>query len=138
MCQAKPGPRCWSDSNATAKSLNARLKAAEEKLKAARAESQAAAAEGSLTRFGRLRKAEEKLVVKVNNLRREIRHNQRDLDGTKTGLKNLEAAVAVCEDSDEMKELENRKSQAEQLRMSRAHALETLTSDRRPVLRIAA
>jgi hypothetical protein len=138
MCQISPGPRCWSDSNATARSLTKRLTRAEKDLEANRSAAKNAAGAQDFARFARLRKAEEKLVVKVNDLRREVRHNQRDIDGTKTGLRNLDAMIATCDNADHVRELENRKAQAEALRFQRAHALETKTANRLPVLRIAA
>ena len=138
MCQIAPGPRCWSDSNATAQSLNRRLATTEKALKAKRSELKATAKAGDLIRYDKLRKDEEKLVVRVNNIRREIRHNQRDIDGTKTGIRVLDEQIAQCDDAKELKELEARKAQAEALRMSRSHALESIQTDRKPLLRIAA
>jgi chromosome segregation ATPase len=138
MCQVSPGPRCWSDSNATARSLQQRLKTAEGKLTSVRSEKNKAASDGDLTRFGKFRKEEEKLVVRVNDLRRDVRHNQRDIDGTKTGLRKLDEAIAVCEDPKQLRELEARRAQAEAIRVARSHALATLTSGVRPMLRIAA
>jgi chromosome segregation ATPase len=114
------------------------LATTEKALKAKRSELKSTAKAGDLIRYDKLRKEEEKLIVRVNNLRREIRHNQRDIDGTKTGMKVLDEQIASSDDNKAMKELESRKSQAEALRMSRSHALSVITSERKPLLRIAA
>lgn len=137
MCQAAPGPRCWSDSAKTGKSLTKRLMTAETALESNRSKATEAAKAGDLAAYDKLHKEQEKLVVRVNNLRAAVRHNQRDIDGTKTGVRNLEEQIALSDDSNDLKELQDRKAQAEALRMSRAHALQTLQSGRKPLLRIA-
>lgn len=138
MCQAAPGPRCWSDSKKKDTSLTSRLTKAEEALTTNRTEARKAARGGDLTAFAKLRKEEEKLVVKVNNLRTDVRHNQRDMDGTKTGMRKLDEQIALCETEQERSELLQRKQNAEAARFARSHALETLQSKRKPLLRIAA
>jgi hypothetical protein len=138
MCQAKPGPRCWSDSKKKDASLTGRLTTAEKALTTNRTKAREAAQGGDLTAFARLRKEEEKLVVKVNNLRTEVRHNQRDMDGTKTGLRKIDEQIALCENEKERTELLQRKQHAEAARFARSHALETIQSNRKPLLRIAA
>jgi hypothetical protein len=83
------------------------------------------------------RKQEEALVSRVEKLNTEIRHNLRDMDGTKTGRNALEAELAHVTDSKERKELEGRIAAASALRFARQYAYEQEVNPRVPLLRIA-
>lgn len=136
MCQAAPGPRCWADTSKAHKKLQTRLEKAQSDLDAVRKKMNAAASAGSYGDFEKLRNEEESMVVKVNNLRTAFVHNQRDMDGTKTGLRMLEEQISTADSDIERKGLEDRLKQAAAMRVLRDHAPQRMADA--PLLRIAA
>lgn len=135
MC--KKGSRCWSDTSARKASLEKRLSKSRASLKAVRAQKTQASNAGDFTAFAKHRKQEETLISRVATVTTELRHNQRDMDGTKTGRKQLETQLAQASTLKERNELQNRIAAAEALRFARQYAYEQETSPRIPLLRIA-
>jgi predicted nucleic acid-binding Zn-ribbon protein len=135
MC--KKGSRCWSDTSARKVSLDNRVTKAKASLKTVRANKTKASKEGNFNAFSKFRKQEETLVSRVESLNKEIRHNQRDMDGTKTGRNQVEEQLAHVSDPKERKELEGRLAAASALRFARQYAYEQDVNPRIPLLRIA-
>jgi predicted nucleic acid-binding Zn-ribbon protein len=135
MC--KKGSRCWSDTSARKVSLDNRVTKAKAKLKTCRVNKTKASKAGDFNAYAKFRKQEEVLLSRVENLNKEIRHNQRDMDGTKTGRNQLEEQLARVTDPKERKELEGRLAAAAALRFARQYAYEQEVNPRVPLLRIA-
>ena len=135
MC--KKGSRCWSDTSAKKVSLDNRAKKVKTQLKTIRANKTKASNSGDFNAFSKFRKQEEALRSRLDGLNKEIRHNQRDMDGTKTGRVKLEEQLSQTTDPKQRKELENRLSSAAALRFARQYAYEQEQNPRVPLLRIA-
>lgn len=135
MC--RKGSRCWSDTSARKESLDNRVTKAKGKLKTVRANKTKASKAGDFNAYSKFRKQEELLSSRVEKLNTEVRHNQRDMDGTKTGRNMLEAQLAQVTDPKERKELEGRLAAASALRFAREYAYEQEVNPRVPLLRIA-
>jgi hypothetical protein len=131
------GSRCYSDTKAKQVSLENRVKKARTSLKAVRASKNKASGAGDFNAFSKFRKQEEALLSRVENLNTQMRHNQRDIDGTKTGRKQLEAQLSQTGDPKARKDLTDRLAAAEALRFAREYAYEQETNPRVPLLRIA-
>lgn len=135
MC--RKGSRCWSDTSARKESLDNRVMTAKTKLKNVRSNKTKASKAGDFNAYSKFRKQEELLSSRVEKLNTEIRHNQRDMDGTKTGRNILEAQLAEVTNPKERKELESRLAAASALRFAREYAYEQEVHPRVPLLRIA-
>lgn len=135
MC--KKGSRCFSDTNARKVSLEKRVAKNKAELKSVRANKTKASNAGNFTAFSKFRKQEEALLSRAEKLNKELRHNQRDLDGTKTGRAQLEEQLAQTTDVRERKELQTRLAAAAALRFARQYAYEQEVNPRVPLLRIA-
>lgn len=135
MC--RKGSRCWSDTSARKASLDNRVMKAKAKLKTVRSNKTKASQAGDFNAYSKFRKQEELLSSRVEKLTTEVRHNQRDMDGTKTGRNMLETQLAQTGPSKERRELENRLAAASALRFAREYAYEQEVNPRIPLLRIA-
>lgn len=135
MC--RKGSRCWSDTSARKVSLDNRVMKAKTKLKNVRSNKTKASKAGDFNAYSKFRKQEELLSSRVEKLTTEVRHNQRDMDGTKTGRNMLETQLAQVADVKERKELEGRLAAASALRFAREYAYEQEINPRIPLLRIA-
>lgn len=135
MCQK--GSRCYSDTKARKQSLEKRVSKNKTNLKSIRANKVKASNAGDFNAFAKFRKQEEVALSRLSSLKKELRHNQRDMDGTKTGRRELEAKLADTSDAKERQELKNRIASAEALRFARQYAYEQETNPRVPLLRIA-
>lgn len=143
MCQEAPGPRCWSDTCKTRKSLQSRLDKAETALRDTRKKMDAASRNNDYAAYEKLRGEETAKLAALKVIKAEMSLNQRDMDGTRTGRRKLEEALANASTDREAKEIETRIRTGESLRFSRMHALEIARARRedsslRPLLRIAA
>jgi len=143
MCQEAPGPRCWSDTCKTRKSLQSRLDKAEAALSDTRKKMDAASLKQDYAAYEKLRGEETARVAAVKVVKAEMSLNQRDMDGTRTGRRKLEEALANASSDREAQEIQTRIRTGESLRFSRMHALEISRAKRensahRPLLRIAA
>lgn len=131
------GSRCWSDTKAKHVSLEKRMQKAKSSLKSVRDSITNASKAGDFTAYSKLRKQEESVTSRIQNLNTQLRHNQRDMDGTKTGRKKLEAQIAQTGDAKERKQLTDRLAAAEALRFAREYAYQQEANPRTPLLRIA-
>lgn len=135
MCMR--GSRCWSDTKARHVSLENRMSKTIKSLKSVQENQTKASKAGDFTAYSKHRKQAEALSSRVENLNTQLRHNQRDMDGTKTGRKKLEAEIAQTGDPAERDKLTNRIAAADALRFAREYAYEQETNPRTPLLRIA-
>lgn len=137
MCQPSPGPRCFKDSSVKlsklqdkAATISARNAEVEAKLTDARKS-------GNAREVQRLSTALHEGKQREESLNTQIRHTQRDVDGTRTGQRALQQEIEETADSTKVRELQARLSASEALRFARKHALELATSGRPPMIRIA-
>lgn len=131
------GSRCWSDTKAKHVSLENRVRKSMESLKSVQENQTKASKAGDFTAYSKYRKQGEALSSRIENLNTQLRHNQRDMDGTKTGRRKLEAQIAQTGDPKERDKLTNRIAAAEALRFAREYAYQQETNPRTPLLRIA-
>lgn len=134
MCEVAPGPRCWSDSCKTMNSYMNRLARNGEKLTEVRSEIEKAEISQDFRKYTSLRNKETKILEARKGLVTDARHAQRDIDGTKTGRRQLEAAMARTDNDAERKKLENRIRAGEALRFCRDRALAHRREPRVPAL----
>lgn len=135
MCDV--GSRCFSDSCKTAVSLQKKLDTTVSKLTDTQERILSASSKGNFGAYSKARKLEGDLIAKKELLIAEIRHNQRDIDGTKTGAGNLEKEIAVANSDKEVAGLLLRQRTASAMRFARKHAAEVNASGYVPMLRVA-
>lgn len=136
MCQPSPGPRCFKDSSMKlsklqdkAATVSARNAEVEAKLSDARKSGNAREVQRLSATLHEGKQREESLTT-------QIRHTQRDVDGTRTGQRVLRDELEETTDPKVARELQARLSAAEALRFARKHALELATSERLPMIRL--
>lgn len=124
MCNALPRPRCHHHSSAKLTKLDAGIASAKSALDAALRERNKIASSPSpdYNKFVKARKAVTVAENQLAALETERRHVQRDVDGTKTGLKALETQLKSASSVKEIRELELRIAQADTIRENREHA----------------
>lgn len=137
MCQEKPGPRCWDDTCKTASSFDRRLQKSTEKLVLNKKQLVAAERSKNFSTYTSLRRTRDGLVAKHQEILRDARWNQRDIDGTRRGKALLESQIAMSDNDIEIKGLQQRIAQADALRYARECALKQKKEGRKPLLRIA-
>lgn len=136
MCQPAPGPRCWKDTSARHAKLEARLSKAETEFSASNEALSDATEKMDYTKYEKARTRNNTLNEKVRNLRAEVSLNRRDMDGTRTGQKKLEEAIAETTSPIERKVLQQRMRTGAALAESRKRALELKRSNHVPLFRI--
>lgn len=131
MCNALPRPRCHHHSSAKLAKLDAGIASAKSSLADALKERNKIASSPSpdYNKFVKARKAVEVAQSTLTSLETERRHVQRDVDGTKTGLKAIEAQLKVASSVKEIRELEMRKAQADTIRENREHAAQVKVNE---------
>lgn len=138
MCEAAPGLRCSYDTQKKVDTLTTRVGEVDDQLSAARKELKVASVSNDFTAYQKAKKVTLKLQARRNGLTTKLRHAQRDLDGTKTGRKKLEAEMAAASSEAEVAELRNRLRASEALRLCRTTALDIKqTEGYVPALRFA-
>lgn len=136
MCQASPGPRCFNDSNKRLGKLKTHVESLSSELTRVNEALTVATKAGNASEVKKL--SDRKVVVsgKLNSLTIEVRHTQRDVDGTLTGRKELAAALESARDVKVINELQVRLRAGAALRMARESALEWATSGRPAPIRL--
>lgn len=138
MCDTYPGLRCSYDTQKKVDTLTTRIGEVDDQLSAARKDLKAASASTDFTAYQKAKKVAVKLQSRRSVLVTKLRHAQRDLDGTKTGRKKLEAEMAAASSDAEVSELRARLRASEALRLCRTTALEIKqTEGYVPALRFA-
>ena len=137
MCQALPGPRCFNDSSKKLTKQHEKLNKAEGDLQAAQKQLAVVARKQDITAYSKIRKTVTVLEDKVNTMRVECRHTQRDVDSTLTGRKALETSTLSAGTKAELDELDIRRRTAEALRFNREHALALKERGYVPAIRFA-
>lgn len=136
MCQAAPGPRCYNDSSRKLSQLKNRvIKLKDENTKLELAISSAQAANNS-SEVKKLTDRKSMLTSKVTGLETEIRHVQRDVDGTLTGRRHLQDELETARDPKAIREIEIRLRAGAALRHARETALDWASSNRPAPIRL--
>lgn len=139
MCQRKDyGPRCYSDSNAALTAVDKKLTKLNEQLSVVTESlSKAKKDSGATRRVATLTKQKTDLVNRIDLASTKRRSVLRDLDGTKTGRKNLESALSSVEyGSREWRELNLRRLNAEANHVQREASVKLLSSDAPALIRL--
>lgn len=137
MCDAKPGLRCWADTSKRSTSLETKAENVDASIKEVRNELSAAAKNSDFSQYSKLKRRESALKQRSEKMRTAIRHNQRDMDSTKTGQKQLDELIANAEDDHELESYMIRKKTSMALRFQRSTAVEELNASQKPLLRVA-
>ena len=129
MCQAH-GTRCYSDSNAKLTKLNAKLASAQGELSHAKKDLRIAGRNPDLNfnQYTKLRKKITVLKAKAAKLQEQANHAQRDVDGTRTGIKNLERLALEAKTKKEIDALDIRRRTAASQRSVYEHQHEQYKS----------
>ena len=135
MCEPAPGPRCFSDSCEKVTSITRRLSAARAELEESVKVQKTATQKSDFTGFAKAKRRTNTLVARVNKLSTSLRYAQRDADGTKTGARLLEEAMASARTEEEFASLHARQLQASAARAQRVRALECAQNDYVPAIR---
>lgn len=138
MCQAAPGPRCFNDSSRKLKQLvNRRDKISKEITVANTALIEAHNSGAKASEIKKLMEHKRVLVSRLEAVELEVRHTQRDVDGTLTGRRNLMDELEKTHDPKAIENLEVRLRAGAALRLARETALEYASSGRPAPIRFA-
>lgn len=137
MCQPSPGPRCFKDSSVKLSRLQDKASLLRSRNAEVASKLGEARKAGNAREVSRLSAALHDGEQRVNGLETQIRHTQRDVDGTRTGQRALQSELEATDDAVKAKEIQARLSASEALRVARKHALDIATSGRPPMIRIA-
>lgn len=138
MCKVAPGARCSGHTQTQLANKKSARQKVQDKLDIAVSNANKAAAAGRDASFGKFNKAANGYSARLETLDVEIRHIQRDYDGTPKGK---EALQALLEDAQTPSDLYNeavaRINKGGALRSLRNNLLDIHTSDRAAMIRQA-
>lgn len=123
MCQAFPGPRCYADSSKQLAATTAKLERARTAQVTYGQRMDAAADAKNFSDYAKAKKRYEASKVTITDLEKKASYIQRDVDGTKTGAKQLKEAMAAATSPAELRVLQHRERAAAGLRYGREKAL---------------
>lgn len=136
MCQPSPGPRCFKDSSVKLSKLQDKAATISARNAEVQAKLDDARKSGNAREVQKLSTTLKEGTARYEDLEKQIRHTQRDVDGTRTGQRALKEQLEEAGNTPEARELIARLHAAEALRFARTHALELANSGRPPMIRI--
>lgn len=136
MCQPAPGPRCFKDSSSKMVSLSKKAETIRARNEQVEADLRAANKAGNVKEVRRLSHLLADGNTKLKQVETTIVHTQRDVDGTRTGRKNLEAEIAATRSPEVAAQLEQRLRAADALRFMRTNAASRVSDGVPPLIRL--
>jgi regulator of replication initiation timing len=137
MCQAQPGPRCYNDSSRRLGQLEKRVGKYVAECDDLEKSISKAVSENKASEVKKLSERKTAVTNRLETVKTELRHTQRDVDGTLTGRRKLNDEIASASDPALITELETRLKTGQGQRFAREHALERLNSGKPAPIRFA-
>jgi chromosome segregation ATPase len=136
MCQAQPGPRCYNDSSRKLGQLEKRIAKYVGERDDLDKRLAKAVSENKTSEAKKLSESRTKIINRLEAVSTELRHTQRDVDGTLTGRRHLTDEISKASDPNTITELETRLKTGQGQRFAREHALARINSGKPAPIRL--
>lgn len=135
MCEAAPGPRCWSGTQEKLTNLSKKMTAKKAQVVALGEVVDSAIRDGDLSAYDSAKKSFDLASKQYDKMVSEEKLAMMDADGTRKGISQLQLNMATTKSSAKKQEFSNRIKAGELLRFVRKTALEMSRNNVSPLLR---